>query len=79
MPIVTVVATPEPEGPPIRNEDSTTARPAALRRPPMAANEKSMKKRPAPDCCSTAPNTVNRMIRLDATSTVVPKMPSSVM
>ena len=49
--MVTVVATPEPDGPPSRNDDSTTARPAELRRPPMAANEKSMKKRPAPDCC----------------------------
>ncbi len=77
--MVTVVATPEPDGPPSRNDDSTTARPAALRLPPMAANEKSMKNLPAPDCCSTAPNTVNRMIRLEATSTVVPKTPSSVM
>ena len=47
--MVTVVATPEPDGPPSRKDDSTTARPAELRRPPMAANEKSMKKRPAPD------------------------------
>ena len=44
--MVTVVATPEPDGPPIRNEESTTARPAELRRPPMAANEKSMKNLP---------------------------------
>jgi hypothetical protein len=45
VPIVTVVATPEPEGPPNKNDDSTTARPAALRLPPIAAKEKSMKKR----------------------------------
>ncbi len=37
MPIITVVATPEPDGPPSRNEDSTTARPALLGLPPMAA------------------------------------------
>ena len=79
MPIVTVVATPDPDGPPSRNDDSTTARPAELRRPPIAAKEKSMKKRPAPDACSTAPKMVNRMIRLEATSTVVPNTPSRVM
>ena len=77
--MVTVVATPEPDGPPIRNDESTTARPAALRLPPMAANEKSMKKWPAPDWCRTAPKMVKRMMRLEDTSTVVPKMPSSVM
>jgi hypothetical protein len=41
-PRVTVVATPEPEGPPRRNEDSTTVRPALVGLPPIAANEKSM-------------------------------------
>ena len=77
--MVTVVATPEPDGPPSRNEDSTTERPAALRLPPMAANEKSMKNLPAPEYCRIAPKIVNRMIRLEETSTVVPNMPSSVM
>ena len=77
--MVTVVATPEPDGPPSRKDDSTTARPAALRLPPMAANEKSMKNLPAPEYCRTAPKIVNRMMRLEETSTVVPKMPSSVM
>ncbi len=46
VPMVTVVATPEPDGPPSRNDDSTTARPAALGWPFMARSEKSMKKRP---------------------------------
>src|SRR5450432_2805304 len=48
VPIVTVVATPEPDGPPRRNEASTTARPALVGLPPRSANEKSRKKRPAP-------------------------------
>src|SRR5437899_9504480 len=45
-PIITVVATPEPDGPPSRNEESTTARPALLGLPPMALREKSMKNLP---------------------------------
>ena len=77
--MATVVATPDPDGPPIRNEDSTTARPAELRLPPIAAKENSMKNLPAPEYCRTAPKIVNRMMRLEETSTVVPKMPSSVM
>jgi len=28
VPIITVVATPDPDGPPSRNDDSTTVRPA---------------------------------------------------
>ena len=39
-PSVTVVATPEPEGPPRRNEASVTVRPAAVGFPPVAAREK---------------------------------------
>ena len=50
-----VVATPEPDGPPIRNDDRTTARPPELRRPPIAANEKSMKNFPAPENSRNAP------------------------
>ena len=53
--MVTVVATPEPEGPPSRNEAMTTARPALDGLPPIAAKEKSMKNLPAPEYCSTAP------------------------
>src|SRR5579862_335295 len=48
-PIVTVVATPEPEGPPSRNEASTTARPALVGLPPSSENEKSRKNFPAPE------------------------------
>jgi hypothetical protein len=55
VPIITVVATPDPDGPPRRNDESTTVRPAALRLPPMSASEKSMKNLPAPDCCRKAP------------------------
>src|SRR3979409_1302992 len=47
-PRVTVVAPPDPEGPPSRNEAMTTARPALEGFPPIAANEKSMKNLPAP-------------------------------
>src|SRR5258706_368944 len=54
-PIVTVVATPEPEGPPSRNDASTTARPALVGLPPRSANEKSRKNRPAPEYCRNAP------------------------
>src|SRR6478735_3834232 len=46
VPIVTVVATPEPEGPPRRKDDMTTARPAALGFPFIARIEKSMKNLP---------------------------------
>ena len=53
--MVTVVATPEPEGPPSRNDAMTTARPALEGFPPIEAKEKSMKNFPAPEYCSTAP------------------------
>ena len=52
---MTVVATPEPDGPPRRNDDSTTVRPALLGLPPMSASEKSMKNLPAPDWLRKAP------------------------
>ncbi len=52
---MTVVATPEPDGPPSRNDDSTTARPALLCLPPIAASEKSMKNFPAPEWARKAP------------------------
>ena len=77
-PTVTVVATPEPEGPPSRNEDKTIVRPTPEDLPPIAANEKSMKNFPAPVNCRKAPKIVNRMISVAETSTAVPKMPSSV-
>src|SRR5258706_3928437 len=54
-PIVTVVATPEPEGPPRRKDDNTTARPALVGRPPRSAKEKSRKNFPAPEYCRNAP------------------------
>jgi hypothetical protein len=79
VPMVTVVATPEPDGPPSRNDDSTTARPAALGWPFMASSEKSMKKRPAPEACRMAPKMVNRMISVADTSIAEPKMPFKVM
>src|SRR6476646_1655603 len=75
-PIVTVVATPDPDGPPSRNDDSTTVRPAPACLPPIAAKLKSRKNLPAPDCCRNAPYIVNRMISDDETSTAVPKIPS---
>jgi hypothetical protein len=49
------VATPEPEGPPSRKDESTTVRPAPAGLLPMAAKEKSMKNLPAPEYCSSAP------------------------
>ncbi len=55
MPIITVVATPEPDGPPSRKDDATTARPALVGLPPITASEKSMKNFPAPECCRIAP------------------------
>src|SRR5262249_53021589 len=54
-PSVTVVATPEPEGPPRRKEASTTVRPALVDFPPIAEKEKSMKNLPAPEYCRKAP------------------------
>ena len=79
VPMVTVVATPEPEGPPSRNDDNTTARPEALGWPFMARIEKSMKKRPAPEACRIAPKIVNSTISVADTSIAEPKMPFSVM
>ena len=55
VPIITVVATPDPDGPPSRNDEATTARPALEGLPPMTASEKSMKNLPAPECCRIAP------------------------
>src|SRR3954449_2816869 len=55
VPIMTVVATPDPDGPPSRKDESTTARPALLRLRPMSASEKSMKNLPAPDWLRKAP------------------------
>src|SRR5215470_3019694 len=46
-PIVTVVATPDPDGPPSRNDASTTARPALVGFPPSSEKEKSRKNFPA--------------------------------
>ena len=43
------VATPEPEGPPRRNEASVTVRPAPAGLPPITEKEKSMKNLPAPE------------------------------
>jgi hypothetical protein len=39
--MVTVVATPDPEGPPRRKLESTMVRPAPVGLPPSAAKEKS--------------------------------------
>ncbi len=75
--MVTVVATPDPDGPPSRNDDSTTVRPAPERRPPISAKLKSRKNLPAPECCRNAPKMVNMMISVADTSIAVPKMPSS--
>ena len=55
VPIITVVATPEPDGPPSRKEEATTARPALDGLLPMTASEKSMKNLPAPECWRMAP------------------------
>ncbi len=55
VPIITVVATPEPDGPPSRNDDATTARPALEGLLPMTPSEKSMKNFPARECCRIAP------------------------
>src|SRR4030095_6519240 len=54
-PMVTVVATPDPERPPNRNDASTTVRPAPVGLPPIAAKLQSRKNLPAPDCCRNAP------------------------
>src|SRR5215468_7349148 len=69
VPIITVVATPEPDGPPNRNEDATTARPALDGLPPITASEKSIKNLPAPECWRIAPYIVNMMINVADTST----------
>ena len=77
--MVTVVATPEPDGPPSRNDDSTTVRPAAFALLPISVIEKSMKNFPAPECCRNEPKIVNSTISVAETSTGTPKIPSSVM
>ena len=79
MPMVTVVATPEPEGPPSRNDDRMTARPAAIAPAAHGGEREVDEKLAGPEYCRIAPKIVNRMMRLEDTSTVVPKMPSSVM
>ena len=71
-PTVTVVATPEPDGPPMRKEDRTIVLPTPDDFPPIAANEKSMKNLPAPVNCKKAPKIVNRIMRVAETSTAVP-------
>ena len=78
-PTVTVVATPEPEGPPSKNDDSTTVLPTLDVLPPMIENEKSMKNLPAPLNCKNAPKIVNKIMSVEETSMAVPKMPSKVM
>ena len=78
-PTVTVVATPEPDGPPSKKEDITTVLPTLEVLPPIKEKEKSMKNLPAPLNCKNAPKMVNRIIRVAETSTAVPKIPSSVM
>jgi hypothetical protein len=45
---VTVVATPDPDGPPSKKDDKTTVFPTLEVFPPMMATEKSMKNLPAP-------------------------------
>ena len=67
-----MVATPDPDGPPSRKEDSTTVRPTPVGLPPIAENEKSMKNLPAPENCRKAPKIVNRMISDEETSTATP-------
>jgi len=71
-PTVTVVATPEPEGPPSKNEERTIVRPTPDDLPPMAAKEKSIKNLPAPVNCRNAPKIVNRIMSVADTSTAVP-------
>ena len=53
--MVTVVATPEPLGPPSRNADNTTVRPALAGLPPVAEKLKSTKYFPAPELLRMAP------------------------
>ena len=71
-PTVTVVATPDPDGPPIKKEDSTIVRPTPEDLPPIAAKEKSMKNFPAPVNCKKAPKIVNKIIKVADTSMAVP-------
>jgi hypothetical protein len=78
-PSVTVVATPEPEGPPSRKEASVTARPALAGLPRVAASDTLTKKSLAREYCNTAPYTLNRMMNVAATSRGTPKTPSRVM
>ena len=56
-PSITVVATPLPDTDPSRKPASVTARPGAAddEERPIAANDQSMKKRPAPVASRTAP------------------------
>ena len=67
-----MVATPEPDGPPIKNEDRTMVLPTPDDLPPIAAKEKSIKNLPAPVNCKKAPKMVNRIMRVAETSTAVP-------
>ena len=71
-PTVTVVATPDPDGPPSKNEDITIVLPTPEDLPPIAAKEKSIKNFPAPVNCRNAPKIVKRIISVAETSTAVP-------
>ena len=75
---MTVVATPEPDGPPNKKDDMTIVRPTPELLPPIAAKEKSIKNLPAPVNCKKAPKIVNKIIRVEETSTAVLKIPSKV-
>ena len=60
---MTVVATPEPDGPPNKKDDMTIVRPTPELLPPIAAKEKSIKNLPAPVNCKKAPKIVNKIIK----------------
>src|SRR5581483_6551587 len=78
VPVVTTLATEEPEIMPVMPEDTT----AALAGPPryLPSREKAtwMKKLPAPALSSRAPNSTNRKMKLVETPSATPKTPSDV-
>lgn len=73
---MTVVATPEPEGPPSRNDDHDG--PAGVAPTAHGGEGEVDEELATPEYCKIAPNMVNKTMRLEEAS-IVPKMPSSVM
>ena len=78
MPVVTTLATEEPEIMPVMPDDTTAALAGPPRNLPSSENASWMKKLPAPAFSSSAPNSTNRKMKLVETPSATPNTPSDV-